>query len=890
MSDLILRLNAALGGRYRIERELGEGGMATVYLADDLKHERKVALKVLKPELAAVVGAERFLAEIRTTAKLQHPHILTLHDSGEVEGLLYYVMPYVEGESLRARLDREHQLPVEESVRIATAVSNALDHAHRQGVIHRDIKPANILLQDGEPLVADFGIALAVSAGGGDRLTETGLSLGTPHYMSPEQATGDRRVGPATDIWALGCVLFEMLVGEPPFTASTPQAILGRIITGDAEPASSHRRTVPAHVDAAVEKALAKVPADRFRSGGELARALASPEFRLARGRAEPSRPTARVMKVGGYGLIAGAAALLTWWITVGKASPPEPTRRLAVSLPKEAPLANRWFRLLDDGSGLVYEGSGQGGSGQSLWLHRWSSFEPSAATPVPGTDGVTDFDPSPTSDEVALRVGESLRVQSLETSAARTLVSGGVFCCPRWNEDGWIYFTNSDNGLSRVPADGGALEVLTVNEGTHLAHRWAVSFAGGRYVVFEKSGILDVNSVIALLDTESSEIHDLSSGRSPSVWGTLVFFTDREATELRVAELEGTSLATPVTIVGDLAAAARLYSEDPLVYDLSAAGHLTYVVGGFRGTNNVPVWVTSDGQETPVSPRLAGPYGTVRLSPDGRRLALGATGRPQAIHVWELPDGPGGPVTRGGTVNRLLAWTRDGTGLYYLSNRLSPDPSVGAIWRTRADGVGEPEAVGIDSVGSANLAPDSAYWIYRTRNLGGTLGDIMAQSTAPGSTAFALVATDAQEAQPELSGDGRWLAYSSDTNGARQVYVRSFPDPNAAPRVQVSLETGHSPAWSPVADELFYIGEDGGMYSARYRVGTGFPVVERSRLFDASGYVAYSLSVNPRGYDVSSDGQRFLMVKRGEVGEARELELVLVLNAMEAIEQLVGR
>ncbi len=231
-ADSTTRLNAALEGRYRIGHELGKGGMATVYLADDLKHERKVALKVLKPELAAVVGADRFLAEIKTTANLQHPHILPLFDSGEADGLLFYVMPYVGGESLRDRLDREHQLPVDDAVRISTHLAEALDYAHRQGVIHRDIKPANVLLQDGKPVISDFGIALAVDAAGGGRLTETGLSLGTPHYMSPEQATGDTQVGPATDTYALGCVLYEMLVGEPPHTGSTPQAILGKIITG----------------------------------------------------------------------------------------------------------------------------------------------------------------------------------------------------------------------------------------------------------------------------------------------------------------------------------------------------------------------------------------------------------------------------------------------------------------------------------------------------------------------------------------------------------------------------------------------------------------------------------------------------------------------------------
>jgi serine/threonine protein kinase len=275
MSDPITRLNAALQGRYRIERQLGEGGMATVYLAEDLKHKRKVALKVLKPELAAVVGAERFLAEIETTANLQHPHILPLFDSGEADGFLFYVMPYVEGETLRERIEREHQLPVDEAVAISTKVAGALQAAHERGVIHRDIKPANILLAKGEPLLSDFGIALAVSAGGAGRLTETGLSLGTPHYMSPEQATGDASVGPATDVYALGCVLYEMLVGEPPYTGSTPQAILGKIIQAEAVSATKARRTVPANVDAAIRKALEKIPADRFAGADDFASALA---------------------------------------------------------------------------------------------------------------------------------------------------------------------------------------------------------------------------------------------------------------------------------------------------------------------------------------------------------------------------------------------------------------------------------------------------------------------------------------------------------------------------------------------------------------------------------------------------------------------------------------
>src|SRR5688572_23762979 len=250
--SLPTQLNAALAGRYEIEREIGKGGMATVYLARDLKHGRRVALKVLKPELGAVLGADRFLAEIRVTAHLQHPNLLPLFDSGEANGLLYYVMPFVEGESLRARLDREKQLPIEEAVRIAVAIAGALDYAHQHQVIHRDLKPENILLQAGQPVIADFGIALAVSNAGGTRVTQSGLSLGTPQYMSPEQATGDRNVDGRTDIYSLGAMTYEMLTGELPHSGSTTQAIVAKLLTEEVRPLTVLRRSVPPHIDAAV--------------------------------------------------------------------------------------------------------------------------------------------------------------------------------------------------------------------------------------------------------------------------------------------------------------------------------------------------------------------------------------------------------------------------------------------------------------------------------------------------------------------------------------------------------------------------------------------------------------------------------------------------------------
>ncbi len=294
-----MRLRAALADRYHLDRELGSGGMAIVYLARDLRHQRQVAIKVLRPELAAALGRERFLREVTTTANLRHPHILPLFDSGEAGGFLFYVMPLVEGESLRSRLAREKQLPLDDALRIAREVADALDHAHAHGLVHRDIKPANILLENGHAVVADFGIARAITAAGKEALTESGLSLGTPLYMSPEQGAGEHVDG-RTDQYALACVLYEMLAGEPPFTGRTAQAILARRLTDPVPPLRTVRESVPAHVEQVINRALSKSPADRFATARQFAEALAEP--------GAPVAPSPRRR----WAWIAAAAGLLT--------------------------------------------------------------------------------------------------------------------------------------------------------------------------------------------------------------------------------------------------------------------------------------------------------------------------------------------------------------------------------------------------------------------------------------------------------------------------------------------------------------------------------------------------------------------------------------------------
>jgi serine/threonine-protein kinase len=274
LADLLERLESALRDRYTIESEIGRGGMASVFLARDLKHHRSVAIKVLHPELAAAVGSDRFLREIDTVAGLTHPHILPLHDSGEADGFLFFVMPYIEGESLRERLDREKQLPLEEALRLTHEMADALAYAHRQSLIHRDVKPANILLSEGHATVADFGVAAAIGGAEAGRLTTTGLSVGTPAYMSPEQGTGGEALDERTDIYGLACVLYEMLAGHPPFMGSSRQEILARHLMDPVPSLMAARSSVPGAVDRAVRRALAKAPIDRFATATDFSSAL----------------------------------------------------------------------------------------------------------------------------------------------------------------------------------------------------------------------------------------------------------------------------------------------------------------------------------------------------------------------------------------------------------------------------------------------------------------------------------------------------------------------------------------------------------------------------------------------------------------------------------------
>jgi serine/threonine-protein kinase len=511
-ADTIDRLNAALSGRYRLDRELGAGGMATVYLAHDERHDRPVAVKVLKPELAAVMGADRFLTEIRTTANLQHPHILALFDSGEADGFLYYVMPYVEGETLRDLLDRERQLPVDDAVRIARAVASALDYAHRQNVIHRDIKPANILLHDGEPVVADFGIALAVQQAGGGRLTETGLSLGTPYYMSPEQATADRDPGPRSDVYSLGCVLYEMLAGEPPFQGGTAQAVLGRILTGDVPSVTEVRKTVPRHVEATLTKALQRLPADRFATAAEFGEALARPGLTSGASRAPDAAARRRIALLPWSVAAAALVVAAVSWMTPGDlALLPAPVTRSVLELPEGAYLDNLNPMISDDGRQIIVEAWREG---RTELLRR--PLDALAFESVPASVGAQEPVLSPDGASLVYTIESNMVARPLSGGPPLVLTDRGQQAPSDWADDGYLYYTQHyRDGVSRVPEGGGAPELLSRPDDARgeLAHWWPQLLPGGEHVLFTVFRTPVDSAEIAVLDLESREITRLFAG-----------------------------------------------------------------------------------------------------------------------------------------------------------------------------------------------------------------------------------------------------------------------------------------------------------------------------------------------------------------------------------------
>ena len=880
MSDMAERLNTALEGRYAIERELGEGGMATVYLADDLKHERKVALKVLKPELAAVVGAERFLAEIKTTANLQHPHILPLFDSGEADNFLFYVMPYVEGETLADRINREKQLPVDEAVAVASKVAGALQHAHEHGVIHRDIKPGNILLQDGEPVVADFGIALAVGAGGSNRLTETGLSLGTPHYMSPEQATGDQAVGASTDTYALGSVLYEMLVGEPPYPGTTAQAVLGKIIAGKPVSVTEQRPSVPTNVDAAVRKALEKLSADRFTSARDFMRALGDEHFRY--GELATAGASAAVGPWNRLTMAFAALFALTLAWSLLRPEPLEPpplVTRFEVNLPEGLELYTEGgvgLAMSPDGSRIVFTGSSPGG-GTQLWLKRLDQLTP---TPIPGTGNGRNPRFSPDGTSIAFTSVGSLTTVSFSGGPPLTVVTdsvndggGGL----AWGPDGMLYFRKFTMGIWRVPASGGEeQEITTLTEG-EAGQVWPEALPNGRGILFTRAANSPSNSEIAVVSLDTGEIRTLLRGAMARYAhsGHIVY-----------ASGEGTLLAAPfdvdrLEVTGPshpFLEGVEVLGGSPAYFALSETGSLVYRPGsGVLG--GTPVWVSRDGSEEVLDPTLTGSFSSPAISPLGGRVAFQYTpvGGRTDIWIYELPQGPLSRLTFEGR-NTDPFWSPDGSEVGFSSDR----EGNFALYARAADFGGEVRLLFAEEgegLFDAVWTPDGRRLVYRQGSV--MTSDLLYVAPEPDSETVVFFEGPFGLNHPSISPDGRWLAYQGAESGQIEVYVRPFPGPGG--RSQVSTGRGINPVWAHNGREIFYL-DSGFLVVATVRTNPDFAVESREQLTSWTGYF---VQAGDRHFEPSFDDQSFLAIRLdGPTGSG--IRDIVVQNFIEELRERV--
>jgi len=873
------RLAAALADRYRIERELGAGGMATVYLAEDLRHKRKVAVKVLRPELAAVLGAERFVQEITTTAALQHPHILPLFDSGTSDSFLYYVMPYIEGETLRTKLDREKQLGVEEAVRITREVADALDYAHRHGVIHRDIKPENILLHDGRPMVADFGIALAVSAAAGSRMTETGLSLGTPHYMSPEQATAEKEITARSDVYSLASVLYEMLAGQPPHLGGSAQQIIMKIIAEPVAEVTALRKSVPPNVAAALMKALEKLPADRFDSARAFSDALADAHYTVtgpAAGAAMIGAPARRRLTIS-LGVALAVMTVVAGWALLRPT--PRPVFRYGLALPPgQEPVGGGFALVTPDGSRIVYAGPGSRPGQWQLWV---KARENLAATPLDGTEGVTAAALSPDGQWVAFIAGGLLRKVPLAGTATVELARGMAVAqgSIAWLDNGTIVYANAQvagQSLFRMSEDGGTAE--RVWQSDSLAPAALTALPGGRGVLFAVCAAPCEHVALWALDLAGGGAHEVVADGWIGWYlptGQLAFVQRDQ--HLLVAPFDLRTLRTTGTAVAVL---DSISMEGPSPYfSVSANGTAVMRLGATAQSLGFSLaWVDRSGRETPVDStwtfrvtQFAGDYGWA-LSPDGSRLAIGLN-TPGGDDIWvkPLPRGPATRVTYSAGAEYRPRWSPDGRSVTFVS-------AAGLI-RRRADGTGQDSVLVHGRMDEGLVSPDGRWAVFRRGASSAASGgrDIFGLKLGVDTVPVPLLATPYDEMAMVLSPDGHWMGYQSDETGRLEVFIRPFPN-SGDQKVQVSSAGGTGPVWSRTGRELFYLRDDRTMMAVPVLPGPVLRLGEPRALFSLPERLMHLDARYYSPWDVGPDG-RFIMARAVGDGSASAMSLVVVEN-----------
>ena len=864
MTNLLERLKSGLPDRYRLERQLGEGGMAVVFRATDLKHKRQVAVKVLRPELAAIIGAERFLREIHVTAQLQHPHILPLYDSGAAGELLYYVMPLIEGETLRDRLSRERQLPVDEVVSLVQAVAGALDYAHRQGVLHRDIKPENILLHDRQPLLADFGIALAAGASDGGRLTRTGLSIGTPSYMSPEQTAGDRQIDARSDIYALGCVAYECLTGEPPFTGPTHQAVITAVMTGEPKPLVGRRPAVSEATAAAIHRALERLPADRFATAAEFAAALTTgPKARLPR-RASGYRIPWMVALGIGAGVILGALAVR---LAAPSASHPE-VRRWNIVLPDSAPVAlaapgsvsarQTAIALSPAGDRLAYVAPR--GNTTVLVIRPLDS---DSVVELPGTEGAYRPFFSPDGTWIGFFSGNVLRKVPATGGDPVTLVEVDRITGASWaTADQILVLENEGFDLHWISASGARAD-STVHLATQFGTpdllpggQWAVgklssgqlallSLTDGTELAITRRGVLPLDSVRQA---------DLLTGTSPKYLlpGYLVYAGGDGV--LSAMPFDGTHrkvMGEPVSLITGVRMEAGFgYGE----FAISRDGTLVYIPGRNQLYVNIAFVAPNGRLDTLPFPR--GPYTQPRLSRDGTRLAAqirGEVGGWQVL-LMNLVTGVRQQVEVEGNYRAFPAsWLPSGNEL--MIGLWDPVRYLNYGARIQSLDTGKWTDIHLPGASYMSVSPDGRSFVFSDWRT----GDLYLRSLGTDTTRTRI---PARGFAASFSPDGRWVAWGG-VNGA----VAVSPVPPTGATYQVA-ERGEMPLWTPKGDGLIY--RDGSRYYTVPVSIAGAFHAGRPRLLVEGPF----LSTFAWNHDIAPDG-RLLVLLTSPEQQARSLGVI---------------
>jgi serine/threonine-protein kinase len=834
-----------LADRYTIERELGAGGMATVYLATDVRHGRRVAIKVLHPTLSSILGPDRFLAEIKLTAALQHPHILPLFDSGRIDvpgadDLLYYVMPFVAGETLRSRLERERQLPVKDAVRIATEVADALEHAHRNGIVHRDIKPENILLREGHALVADFGIALAVQQAGGQRMTETGMSVGTPQYMAPEQAMGDKSVDHRADVYALGAVTYEMLAGEPPFTGPTAQAIVAQVLTEGPRPLVGRRQRISPEIEDAVLRALEKLPADRFASAAEFSDALGGHRaVPLRRARTRSSRRS-------GAALAAGAILLATVAFVAGRWTAGSRARGIALGQSMQLtsePGLEVHPAISPDGRAVAYAGGTsaqlriyvrQVAGGRALPLTsetddvqsnpRWSPdgtrilylsrggvFSAPAGGGAPQQEVAAPVRPVATAawgpnGQIAYGFGDSLFLRSADGNARFLAMVPDVSLC-HWSPDGAsvacamgnaAYVTPGATFGNRAPSritviDVGSGRALTVGDSLSVHHS-PVWSPDGRSIFF----ISDRHGTGDIYVMPASDIEDAVPERLTVGSGAQTISLSSDGSRLAYAayaeRVNVWSVPFPARPPATPEQASPMTSGNQFIESIAVDGGWLVYDATFNGNTDVYRVPLAGGDVERLTTEPDGDFHP-RLSPDGREVLYhNQRSGSRDLYVKPLDGRPVQQVTRTSRQEAVGAWSPDGSMIAFQEYTPS---GGGGIWivRRKADGTWE-EPVRRGGPGiTVSWSPDGRSLAYTTSWDGGSI-EVLPVDSGPARVVLDASRPGVPRAElPLWSSDGRSIYYKShDAEGNASIW--SVPAIGGAPRMLLHWDDPARPSY----------------------------------------------------------------------------------------------